>query len=42
MTKPSKPALRRHELSLGGISEMNACSTGDLRWVIPLTSKTIW
>jgi hypothetical protein len=42
MWKPSKPALRMHELSDGGISEMNACRTGDLRWVIAVTSKTSW
>jgi hypothetical protein len=32
--------LRIQELSLGGISLMNAWSTGDVRWVIAVTSKT--
>ena len=39
---PSKPYLRKQELSLGGISLMKACRIGLVRWVMAVTSKIIW
>ena len=41
-TAPSKPNLRMQELSLGGISLMNACRIGLRRCVMALTSNTNW